>query len=92
MDAEGLLEVIEGHVIERPDLDLPGIVDQDIDSALDFDNPREGPLDRRPIADVTGECQDGSAVRRQFLPGALQRLRVAAEEYQARALDRELAR
>ncbi len=87
-----ILEVVDGHVLERPDLDDAGVVDQHVDAAAIVGDPLDGPLDLRPIAEVALDRRGLAAQRLDVGGGPLELLFVARGQDDVRALGRERPR
>ena len=87
-----LLEVVDGHVLERPDLDDAGVVDEHVDAAPVVDDASDRALDLVAIGDVAGDRRDLAALPLDVGRGTLELLLVAGGEHHVRPGARELAR
>ena len=64
-----MLEIFKRHALERTNLDLAGIVDQDVDRAEAKGYLLNGRLDLLAVRDVALNCQDASAAMQRGLRG-----------------------
>ena len=80
MDIHRILEIVDGHLLQRADLHDAGVVDEDIDVAVVLTNAGDGFGDLVLVFDVSRDRKDARAAMFQFVFGFDQFHFVAGDE------------
>ena len=92
MQLHRALEIFALHVLEQPDFDDPGVIDQNIERAEVVDDIADCLFDLRAIEQVTWDDRNIAAGFDEFIVRALQFSFVAREQDDARPVRAKLAR
>src|SRR5437899_724872 len=88
---QGILEILLRHVIDRADADLPGVVDEHVESAVAADGMLNGALNLMLVGDVAGNAKDIGAAGGNVDHSALQFFIIASQQCDISSLGGELA-
>src|SRR5258705_7229605 len=91
MHAHGAFEILEVHILDRPDLNRARVVDQDVDSACFTEDRRYAVTHLALIAYVTDQGQNLGAAAPEFVRRVHQLIWVARQKHEIGALIRKSA-